>query len=81
MRAIGYADGTFDIVLELFPQVYTLHAICNGRCLPMIYGVLPRKDMAIYVRYSTEIRTHLKADCFPSSINSDFELSFIKAEA
>ena len=26
----------------------------NGRCLPMIYRVLPRKDTAIYVRILTE---------------------------
>jgi hypothetical protein len=35
-----YADGTFKIASDLFLQVYTIHCVVEGRCLPMIYCIL-----------------------------------------
>ena len=72
-----FADGTFDIAPFLFLQVYSLHAVIQGRCLPMVYGVLPRKTEKIYIRFLSEIsnRMHLS----PKSITSDFEKAFLNA--
>jgi len=43
-----YADGTFSIAPNLFLQVYTIHCVVHGRCLPMVYCLLPRKTAIIY---------------------------------
>lgn len=31
-----YADRTFSIAPDLFLQVYTIHCVVHGRCLPMV---------------------------------------------
>ena len=45
-----YADGTFSIAPPQFEQVYTIHALIQGRCVPLVYCLLPRKNEAIYVK-------------------------------
>ena len=72
-----YADGTFDIAPELFQQVYTVHALVQGRCLPMVYGILPRKTEVIYTKFLNELKKRVVL--MPKTINSDFEVSFINA--
>ena len=72
-----FADGTFDIAPLLFLQVYSLHAIVQGRCLPMIYGVLPRKTQEMYTRFLKEISKRMYLS--PKTITSDFEKAFLNA--
>ena len=36
-----FADGTFKIVLELFFQLYTIHALREGRLVTRVYALLP----------------------------------------
>ncbi|CAF0799222.1 unnamed protein product [Brachionus calyciflorus] len=55
-KANLYVDGTFDITPKLFSQVYTVHALVNGRCLPMLYGLLTRKTEFMYTKFLTELK-------------------------
>ncbi|CAF1096296.1 unnamed protein product [Brachionus calyciflorus] len=43
-----FVDGTFDIAPKLFKQVYNAHALVNGRCLTMVYGLMTRKNEEMY---------------------------------
>ncbi|CAF1041108.1 unnamed protein product [Brachionus calyciflorus] len=49
-----FVDGTFDIAPKLFAQVYTIHALIDGRCFPMAYGLLSRKTEEMYVEVFKE---------------------------
>ena len=44
-----FADGTFSIAPNNLKQVYTIHTLFHGRCIPCIYCILPRKKQAIYL--------------------------------
>ncbi|CAF1055049.1 unnamed protein product, partial [Brachionus calyciflorus] len=72
-----FADGTFSVAPNLFYQVYTIHAFVNGRCIPLVYCLLPRKTEEIYIRVLTAISTKLNR--FPISITTDFEKAFINS--
>jgi len=72
-----YADGTFSIASDLFLQVYTIHCVIHGRCLPMVYCLLPRKTGAIYEKLLRVIEKKMTRP--PKSFTSDFELALIKA--
>ncbi len=72
-----FCDGTFDVSPKLFMQVYSIHCLVQGRCLPVVYGVLPRKTEAIYVKFLQVVSKHL--DISPKSITSDFEKAFMNA--
>ncbi|RNA35707.1 FLYWCH zinc finger domain [Brachionus plicatilis] len=36
-----FCDGTFNIAPKLFQQVYSIHVLYNGRCIPIVYALLP----------------------------------------
>ncbi|CAF0959597.1 unnamed protein product [Brachionus calyciflorus] len=72
-----FADGTFDIAPKLFKQVYTIHALFHGRCLPVAYCLLTRKTEKLYTTVLNSIKSHLASN--PKSITSDYELAFINA--
>ena len=72
-----YADGIFDVAPLLFLQVYTIHALVLGRCLPMIYGVLSRKTQAMYESYLSILRNKISIP--PKSVTSDFEKAFLNS--
>ncbi|CAF1039753.1 unnamed protein product [Brachionus calyciflorus] len=72
-----FADGTFDITPRLFLQVYTIHAIINGKCIPLIYCLLPGKSEVLYSRVLDVIKSKLKNP--PKSLMLDFEKAFINA--
>jgi len=38
-----FADGTWDSAPKLMTQVYGIHAVIEGKCIPMVYCILPRK--------------------------------------
>lgn len=48
-----FCDGTFKVVPSLFYQLYTVHALCNGIVVPLVYGLLPNKTEETYRRYVT----------------------------
>lgn len=72
-----FCDGTFDCSPKLFDQVYSIHALVNGRCVPIIYACLSRRTEVLYVRFLTIIKDKLKT--MPNLIMSDFEKSFLNA--
>lgn len=87
-----YILGTFSVAPNLFLQVYTVHCVVHGRCLPMVYGLLPRKTAAIYLKFLTVIKERMdleigynpltkEAEMFQplQAITSDFEMAIIKA--
>ena len=79
-HAIGYlrdfwhwfADGTFKVCPNLFFQVYTVHALDNGRSFPCIYGLLPNKTEEIYNRLWQEVGNVVQHN--PDDIMTDFEI-------
>ena len=42
------ADGTFKVCPRLWAQLYTIHAVVDGYCLPCIYALLPGKSQGVY---------------------------------
>ncbi|CAF0941951.1 unnamed protein product [Brachionus calyciflorus] len=70
-----FADGTFSIAPKLFCQIYTVHALIRGRCVPLVYCILPRKNESLYIRVLEVIENNLKIS--PKSITSDFEKAFL----
>jgi hypothetical protein len=67
-----FCDGTFAVSPEIFYQVYTIHAICNGKVVPCIYALLPNKTGASYERFFRKILNHLNRHV-PTDILVDLE--------
>ena len=45
-----FGDGTFKVCPQIFFQICTIHAQINGRVLPCIYTLLPKKTKENYTR-------------------------------
>ena len=54
-----FGDGTFKVCLQIFFQIYTIHAHINGRILRCIYVLLPNKTEETYTRLFREVQTLL----------------------
>ena len=67
-----FGDGTFDVSPEIFFQVYTIHAICHGKVVPCMFGLLPNKQEATYNVMMRELNNHLNGHS-PTDILFDFE--------
>ena len=67
-----FGDGTFAVSPAIFFQVYTIHAICNGKVVPCVYALLPNKAGPTYDRLFREIDNHLNGH-IPTDILFDFE--------
>lgn len=72
-----FADGTFSIAPTYFEQVYTIHGLINGKCVPLVYCLLPKKNEIIYVKFLEIIAAELENP--PKSVSSDFERAFLNA--
>lgn len=68
-----YCDGTFSITPVLFYQLYTIHIVVNNKDLPLVYGFLPNKTQATYIKFFRMIKSFISKD--PISVNVDFEKS------
>lgn len=62
-----FGDGTFKSCPKLFYQVYTIHARVRKQLFPIIYALLPKKDVATY--------THL-LQVIKLKINELFEVNW-----
>ncbi|CAF1133985.1 unnamed protein product [Brachionus calyciflorus] len=60
-----------------FEQVYTIHGLINGKCVPLVYGLLPKKNEIIYVKFLQTIADELEQH--PKSVSSDFERAFLNS--
>ncbi|KAJ3645124.1 hypothetical protein Zmor_022811 [Zophobas morio] len=52
-------DGTFQTVPALFYQLYTIHGEVRNAYFPLVFGLLPKKSEAIYVKFFEKIREFL----------------------
>jgi hypothetical protein len=43
-----FSDGTFDHTPPPFYQMYTFHGIVYGKSIPLVYMLLPKKDIPTY---------------------------------
>ena len=67
-----FCDGTFSVSPAIFFQVYTIHAICNGKVIPCVFSLLPNKTGPTYDRLFQEIDNHMNGHV-PTDILFDFE--------
>ena len=50
------ADGTFKVRPALWAQLYTVHAVVDGYCLPCVYALLPSKSEETYNKMWSAIK-------------------------
>ena len=79
------SDGTFKVVPQIFPQLYTIHSYVDGAWTPGVYALLSSKQKEAYIELLSEVvrlicsETNMQPN--PIFILSDFELGFMKAAA
>lgn len=71
-------DGTFKTCPLLFEQIFTIHAIIDGKAMPMVYALLTNRKEDTYVKLFECIKK-FPPNLAPESILSDYELSSINA--
>ncbi|CAF4467107.1 unnamed protein product, partial [Didymodactylos carnosus] len=67
-----FIDGTFDVVPEIFYQLYVIHAVHRQHVIPAVFGLLRRKNAVTYQRLINNIVEFAPAWC-PQNIVLDFE--------
>jgi hypothetical protein len=73
-----FMDGTFKTAPALFSQLYTVHALVNGRTVPCVYALLQNKTQETYTALLQQL-TVLNTNLQPISIMIDFEMAVIKS--
>ena len=73
-----FADGIFKVSPHLFYQVHTIHVLCQGCVVPVVYVLMQNKTQQSYIRVLQQIR-QLDVTMQPSSVMCDFEKSFQNA--
>ena len=73
-----FCDGTFKTVPTLFEQLYTIHGLKNGFCIPLIFALLPNKKEETYVSFLRSVKELARLSNI-DSITTDFEQAMIKA--
>ncbi len=71
------ADGTFYVAPRLFQQSYSIHAVIDGKCLPLVFALLSTKTQKTYEFFLNIIKSVI--DVTDGIIMIDFELAAIKA--
>ncbi|CAF1314959.1 unnamed protein product, partial [Didymodactylos carnosus] len=71
-----YLDGTFDVVPELYFQLYTIHVTYLNHILPAVYVLLPGKKQCLYKTMFKELK-NLVPDFDPLNVMIDFERATI----
>ena len=76
-----FDDGTSKLCLQIFSQIYKIHALVNHAILPCVFAVLPSKTEIVYERFFTTIcnavRNNNNND--PDGFLVDFETAAINA--
>ena len=65
-------DGTFKMVLQLFYQLFTIHAIKSEYLFACVYVLLTYKTMEAYKK-AFSILKQKRPDLQPNTITTDFE--------
>ena len=71
-------DGIFEIVPELFFQLYTIHAVCGLQSIPSVYGLLPNKRQVTYMSFLQKLK-EADATLNPDTVTTDYEVATINA--
>lgn len=71
-------DGTFKVCPPLFEQLFTVHALIDGKAVPMVYALLTNKRQDTY-RKLFQAMKNLQPLLNPQSVLVDFELASINA--
>lgn len=77
-----HVDGTFESAPRLFYQIIALHANCLGVMKPLVFGLLPNKEGATYVRFLRLVKekaAELGIFLNPQRVMQDFEIGLMKA--
>ena len=77
-----YADGTFKSVPSIFSQLYTIHIMIKDVMVPVLYILLPNKNLNTYVRMFRliqDIAIRLQLNSSPKKFTIDFEAAVITA--
>ena len=75
-----FCDGTFQLVPEIFFQLYTIHARVGNNYPPCVYFLLPSKTGAIYRKMLEALKRFLLPHGFcPRKILLDFEMAAMNA--
>lgn len=77
-----YLDGTFQYCPKFFYQLFTIFAMKNGHYIPVIFFLLPNKQVNTYetaLTYMKEEACKVGGDFVPVRITADFEISIHKA--
>lgn len=73
-----FVDGTFRIAPPLFSQVYVILGQRLGGVHPILYALLPNKQLETYRRLLTMVNA-LLPNLQPNAVSCDFELAAIRA--
>ncbi|ESO92469.1 hypothetical protein LOTGIDRAFT_175700 [Lottia gigantea] len=46
-----FCDGTFSAVPEVFHQLYSVHALVEGKMFPLVYSLLPNKKQSALLHH------------------------------
>ena len=65
-------DGTFKVVLEIFYQLFIIHAVYRQYVVPVVYALLRQKSTDTYSRLIDEV-IKVAPNWLPASIMMDFE--------
>lgn len=77
-----FIDGTFRTCPPQFQQLYTVNALVDGACFPLVFVLMPGKSQFLYRSLFTELKQAAQAadlELNPEYIMSDFELAAINA--
>ena len=75
-----FVDGTFKCCPKFFYQLYTIHGLCNGHYIPLVYALLPGQSQEIYRNMWTcliDICSARNLLLNPSVIHADFEVAML----
>lgn len=73
-------DGTFKAVPQIFQQLYTLHGLKDGKCLPLVYILTPNKTKELYIDMLQVLQQHnpqRKPKKMMIGFESGFESAFL----
>lgn len=75
-----YMDGTFKYAARFFMQMFTIHGIKNGHYIPLVFCLLPDKNMNTYMdtfKFIVDKCSSINLCLSPKSVTTDFEKAIL----
>ena len=73
-----YSDGTFAVVPRLFQQLYTIYGSVNGKVLPLVYVLMPKRNQELYEAVLGKLK-ELVPEFRPTHVMTDLEQASMNA--